>query len=407
MLSRQRIIENTEIFSIHNYDRLPLVAEKAQGVWVYDVNGDKYMDLLGVYAATSAGHNHPRIVSAMCEHLMRNGISSLSGGYYSAPYGEFVEVLAKFCRMDRVILKTGGGEAVEAAIKLAMRWGYRVKKIPGSAEIIGCEGNFHGRLPYAIALSSEPKHRKDFWPFPPGTKRVPLNDPDTLGRIITPNTVAFVFEVVQGEGGVNFWEEGCLREIEKICRKNRVLMLDDEVQAGLGRTGYDFAYQHEGIQPDMVIVAKALAAGMMPVSAVAADNHIMDLIAPGDEGSTFGCHPLSCVVALEAFKIYREKKLAERSSEMGNYFMTKLRDIRSPVIKEVRGRGLLIGIELVSGTKGAKHFRRRLFDQKIICETAGHDNKVIRFSPPLNITKNEIDLALSKIEYVFSKNLNE
>ncbi len=403
MLSRQRIIENTDKFSINNYDRLPLVAGKARGVRIQDVNGDEYWDMLGVYAAASEGHNHPRIVSAICEHLRGNGISSLSGGYYSVPYGEFVEVFTRFCRMDRVIFKTGGSEAVEAAIKLAKRYAYRTKGIKkGRAEIIACENNFHGRLPNAIGLSTIEKYKKDFGPFPPGLSYVPLSDPDALGRMITPNTAAFLFEVVQGEGGVNFWEDGCLREIEKICRKNKVLMIDDEIQAGLGRTGYDFAYEHEGVQPDMIIVAKALAAAMMPMSAVAANNHIMDLINPGDEGSTFGSHPLSCVVALEAFRIYQEEKLAERSREMGGYLLSKLNGLKSPFIKEVRGRGLLVGIELVPGTKGAKYFRKKLFDQGIICETAG-DNTVVRFSPPLVISREDIDGAMPKIEKVFRR----
>lgn len=404
MLTRERVIENTAKYSVHNYDRLPLVAVGAKGVWVYDINGDRYIDMLGVYAATSAGHNHPRIVSAVCKHLEAGGISSLSGGYYSVPYGELVEVLAKFCRMDRVILKSGGGESVETAIKLAKRCGYQRKGIKKNcAEVIACVGNFHGRLPNATGLSPVRKHREDFGPFPPGLWRVPFNDPDAVGRTINDNTAAFLFEVVQGEGGVNFWEQGCLKEIQKICRKNKVLMLDDEIQAGLGRTGYDFAYEHEGIQPDMIIVAKALAGGMMPMSAVAANSYVMDLIGPGDEGSTFGSHPLSCVVALESFRIYHDEKLAERSREIGNYFMDKLKNLKSPFIKEVRGRGLIIGIELVQGTKGAKYYRRQLFDQKIICETAGHDDRVIRFSPPLIINKHEIDLALERIEKVLTK----
>ena len=403
MPSRETVIYCTKKYSVNNYVRLPLVAESASGVWVSDVNGDRYLDMLGVYAAASCGHNHPKIVSAICEHLKRNGISSMSGGYYSVPYAELVWALTRFCQMDKVILKTGGSEAFEVAIKIAKRWGYQSKRIPSDcAEIIGCNNNFHGRLPNAMGLSTEDRYKEDFGPFPLGLKSIPFNDPDALGRTITRNTAAFVVEPIQGEGGVNVPEDGYFKEVEKICHRYNVLLIADEIQTGFGRTGYNFAYEHEGVKPDMLIIAKALGGGLMPVSGVLASNRIMNLIGPGDEGSTFGSHPLSCVAALETLNVLQEERLTEKSRVGGNYLRSELKKIKSPLIKEVRGRGLLVGIELVPGTDGAKYFRKELFVRGIICETAG-DDKVIRFSPPLIIGKHDLDWAIEQIKKVFQK----
>lgn len=406
MSSTRQIIEDTEKYSVHNYDRLPLVARKAKGVWVWDIDGRKYVDMLSSYGANSLGHNHPRVVSALCEHLKRDGISSMPGGFYNEPYGKLVKALSEFCGFEKVICKTGGSEAIEAMAKLVKRWGYSgLKGIPSheNAEIIGCVNNFHGRLPTALGLSTEMKYKRNFGPFPAGLRSIAFGDPDALGRAIKPNTAAFLTEVIQGEGGINVWPDGALKEVEKICWKKNVLFVVDEVQTGLGRTGYDFAYEREGVKPDIVVIAKALGGGLMPVSAVLTGKTIMNLIGPGDEGSTFGNHPLSCVAALEALAVLQEENLTEKAKDVGNYLKSRLISMESPLVKEVRGRGLMVGVELVPGVEKAKYYCRKLLELGVICEKA-RDN-VIRFSPPLIITRADIDWAMERIEKVFRKEL--
>lgn len=403
MPSAQNIKESTEKHSVRNYDRLPLVAVKAKGVWVWDADGNKYMDMLCTYGANSLGHHHPRIDQALIDYVRNGFVTSMSGGFYTPPYADLVEALAKFCGFDKVILKTGGSEAFEAALKISKRWGYWVKQIPEkqNAEIIACSGNFHGRLPNAIGLSTEPKYKKGFAPFPAGLKTIPFGDPDALGRAIRSNTAAFVVEVIQGEGGINILPDGCLKEYAKICRKYKVLLIFDEIQTGLGRTGHNFAFEHEGVKPDILILAKTLGGGLMPISAVLANNEVMELIGPGDEGSTFGSHPLSCVVAREVLEVLKDEHLAERAWGTGNYFKSRLVSMKSPLVKEVRGRGLMIGVELVAGAEKAKYYCNKLLEQGIICEKAR--DSVVRFSPPLNITREEINWAMEKIQRVFLK----
>jgi ornithine--oxo-acid transaminase len=405
MLSKQEIIENTEKYSVHNYDRYPFAFERANGVWVWDVEGRKYMDMLCTYGANSLGHNNPRIKSSLIEYLQSDLITSMSGGFYNPPYSQLVKALAKFSGFERVLLKTGGSEAVEAACKLAKRWGYQVKRISRyqNVEVIGCTGNFHGRLPTALALSTVEKHKRDFKPFPPGIYNVPFGDPYALERAITPFTAGFIFEVIQGEGGINLWPKDVLREVQNICRKHNVLMIADEIQTGLGRTGANFAYEYDAIRPDIVILGKTLGGGLFPISAVLADDNIAgpDRIGPGDEGSTFGNHPLSCVAALRVLELLQKDNLAAHSAGLGIYFRDMLRKLESPWIKEIRGRGLMVGIELVPGAPKSKHFIGKLLEEGIICEKSGHDKDVIRFTPPLNIAREEINWALTRIGKVF------
>ena len=308
--------------------------------------------------------------------------------------------MANFCGKDKVILKSGGSEAFEVAVKIAKRWGYQEKGIKSDcAEVISAVNCFHGRLPYAIATSSNPEYKKDFGPFPPGIRQVVFNDPDALERVINENTACFVVEAIQGEGGIHVADDGYLRECLRICRKNNVLLIVDEIQTGLGRTGYKFAYQHDDIEPDMIIMAKTLGGGLMPVSAVAANDNIMNLIHPGDEGSTFGSHPLSCVVALEVLLTLEEENLIKNARKIGNYFKSKIMGLNSPLIQEVRGRGLMVGVELVSGAKEPKFFCERLLQEGIICEKAGKN--VVRFSPPLIINEGDVDWAVRRINRVF------
>lgn len=402
MVSEREMMDYTDKYSAHNYKRLPLVAEKAKGIWVWDVNGRMYMDMLVTYGANSLGHNHPRIVRAIQRYLEGGFVASMSGGFYNVPYAKLVKALAEFCGMDKVILKSGGSEAFEAAIKLTRRWGYQVKGIrSGSAEIIVAKDCFHGRMPTALAASSNSQYRKDFGPFPAGVRQIPFGDPDALGRAINKNTAGFVFEPIQGEGGINVPSDGCLREYEKICRKNNVLLITDEIQTGLGRTGYKFAYEHEGIKPDILVIAKTLSGGLMPISAVLADNPIMNLIGPGDEGSTFGSHPLSCVAALEVLSVLEDEDLAQHAKVAGIYFRQRLMVLDSPLIEEVKGRGLMVGIKLSPKANEPKYYCHKLLDEGIICEKAGTD--VVRFSPPLNITREEISMAIEKISKVFPR----
>jgi ornithine--oxo-acid transaminase len=397
MSKTAQIIEQNETYGAHNYHPLPVVIEKAQGVWVYDVEGKKYLDCLAAYSAVNQGHCHPRLLKVLTEQAARCTLTSRA--FHNDQLGDFCEELATYCGKEAVLPMNTGAEAVETAIKLVRRWGYDVKGIPeNQAEIIVCEGNFHGRTTTIVGFSSEKDYQRGFGPFTPGFKIVPYGDFDAFAAAVTDNTCAFLVEPIQGEAGVVIPEAGYLRRVADLCAERKVLLAADEIQSGFGRTGRTFACDIEGVKPDVLIVGKAAAGGFYPVSAVLADRALMDLFKPGDHGSTFGGNPLGAAVAREALKILTEEKLVEQSAELGEYLMGKLRAIESPHIDLVRGVGLWIGIVLKPSAGGARRFCEALMEAGLLCKET-HEN-VIRIAPPLVITREEVDWALERLEAV-------
>lgn len=399
MKKSSKVIEDSEKFLAHNYAPLPFVSSSGLGAWYWDVDGDQYLDMLSGYSATNLGIRHPRIVEAAKRQIDR--LPTDPRCFYNDVRAEFARVITKFCGMDRVLPKVTGTEAVEAAILIARKWGYVVKGgvKKDQVEIISCYDNFHGRTMGSRSMSTTQEYRDLFGPLAPGFAWIPFGDPDALGRKIRKNTVAFFVEPVQGEGGINVPPQGYLREVEKICRKYNVLLVVDEIQTGFGRTGRDFAFQHEDIKPDLLIIGKALGGGIIPSSAVLGLNRVMDVITPGDDGSTFGGNPLACAIGIEVVALLKEERLSERAAEMGEYFLYCLKKIKSPLIKEVRGKGLLMGIEVVEEAGPARRFCEELVRAGILCNDT--HQKVIRLSLPLNIRRVDIDWALVRIEKVF------
>ncbi len=390
-------IKEVERYSAHNYHPLPVVLCKGERVWVWDVEGKKYLDCLSAYSAVNQGHRHPKIINALIEQAQR--ITLTSRAFHNDKMGPFLKKLCEVSGFDKALPMNTGAEAVETAIKAARKWGYLKKGVEdGKAEIIVCENNFHGRTTTVISFSTEPQYRFGFGPFTPGFKVIPYGDAEALEKAITQNTVGFLVEPIQGEGGVIVPPEGYYRAIREITKKHNVLLMADEIQTGFGRTGTLFAMDREGVKPDILIVGKALGGGVYPVSAILANDDVMDVFKPGDHGSTFGGNPLAAAVGLAALEVIVEEKLAERSEELGNYFMQKLREMNSPYVKEVRGRGLLIGVEIKKEHGSARPFCERLMELGILAKET-HD-QVIRFAPPLVITKEEIDWALGIIEKV-------
>ncbi len=387
-------IELEEKYGAHNYRPLDVVIERAQGVWVYDVDGKRYLDCLASYSAVNQGHCHPEILNALIEQAHKVTLTSRAFRNDQLPL--LYKELHDLTGYDMALPMNSGAEAVETAIKAARKWGYKVKGIPdGKAEIIVCAGNFHGRTTTVVGFSSDEQYRDGFGPFTPGFKIIPFGDAHALKAAVTPNTCAFLVEPIQGEAGILIPPVGFLKLAAEICRDNRVLLIVDEIQSGLGRTGRLFAFEHEGIRPDAVIIGKALAGGFYPVSAVLASREILGVFQPGDHGSTFGGNPLGCAVARAALRVLVEEKLVERSAELGTYFLENLRAIRSPHIKEVRGKGLWIGVEL---NKPARPFCETLKKAGVLCKET-HDT-VIRIAPPLVITREEIDWATERIAKV-------
>lgn len=381
-----------ETYAAHTYHPLEVVIDRADGVWVYDVEGNRYLDCLAAYSAVNQGHCHPRILAAAEEQMKR--VTLTSRAFFNDQLGPFMKELCELTGYEMALPMNTGAEAVETAIKAARKWGYQVKGVPDSqAEIIVCEGNFAGRTTTIIGFSSEAQYKEDFGPFTPGFVMVPYGDADALEAAITPNTVAFLVEPIQGEGGVIVPPPGYLRRAAEICAANNVLFVADEIQTGLGRTGTLLACDHEGVRPDMVTLGKALSGGFYPVSAVIADKSIMGLFRPGDHGSTFGGNPLGAAVGRAALNVLVDEGLVERSNEMGAYFMGRLKRIESDLIREVRGRGLMIGVEL---TTAARPYCEALRNEGILCKDT--HASVMRFAPPLVITKDEIDWAVDRIE---------
>jgi ornithine--oxo-acid transaminase len=390
-------IELENQYGARNYRPLDVVIDRAEGVWVYDVDGKRYLDCLAAYSAVNQGHRHPKILQALIEQAHKVTLTSRAFRNDQLPL--LYKELHDLTGFDMALPMNSGAEAVETAVKTARKWGYTVKGIPdGQAEIIVCAGNFHGRTVTVVSFSTEEQYRRGFGPFTPGFKVIPFGDARALREAITPNTCAFLVEPIQGEAGILIPPDGFLREAAQICRANRVLLMTDEIQSGLGRTGKLFAYMHDGVTPDVLIVGKALAGGFYPVSMVLASRDILGVYQPGDHGSTFGGNPLGCAVARAALRVLVEEKLVERSAELGAYFVERLRTLRSPDIKEVRGRGLFIGLEMHSA---ARPYCEALKELGVLCKET-HD-KVIRFAPPLVITRDEIDWALERIRKVVER----
>ena len=393
----QELIDLENQYGAHNYHPLDVVIERAEGVWVYDVEGKRYLDCLAAYSAVNQGHCHPRILQTLREQASRVTLTSRAFRNEQLPL--LYKDLHDLTGFDMALPMNSGAEAVETAIKTARKWGYKVKGIPeNKAEIIVCSGNFHGRTITIVSFSSDEQYRDGFGPFTPGFRIIPYGNIQGLRDAITPNTCAFLVEPIQGEAGIVIPTRGFLREAAEICRENRVLLMTDEIQSGLGRTGKLFAYMYDEITPDVLIVGKALAGGFYPVSAILASREVMGVYRPGDHGSTFGGNPLGCAIARTALKVLIEERMVENSAEMGAYFLTRLQSLHSPAIKEVRGRGLWIGIEL---NCMARPYCEELKEEGILCKET-HDH-VIRLAPPLVITRSEIDWALEGISRVMEQ----
>lgn len=390
------LIEQTEKYGAHNYHPLPIVISKAEGVWVEDPEGNKYMDMLSAYSAVNQGHRHPKIIQALKDQADR--VTLTSRAFHNDQLGPWYEMICELTNKEMALPMNTGAEAVETAIKAARRWAYDVKGVADNqAEIIACVGNFHGRTMTAVSLSSEEEYKRGFGPMLPGIKLIPYGDLDALKEAITENTAAFLIEPIQGEAGIVIPPEGFLKKAYETCKENNVLFIADEIQAGLARSGKMFACEWEDVDPDMYILGKALGGGVFPISCVVANKDVLGVFNPGSHGSTFGGNPMACAVSVASMNVLVEEKLAERSLKLGEYFMGKLKEINNPVIKEVRGRGLFIGVEL---NEPARKYCEELKEQGLLCKET-HDT-VIRFAPPLVISEEELDWAIERINKVLS-----
>ena len=393
-MNSKNFIELEEQFGAHNYHPLDVVVERAEGVWLYDVEGKKYLDCLAACSAVNQGHCHPKILDAFISQARKVTLTSRAFRNDQLPL--LVKELHDLTGMDMTLPMNSGAEAVETALKAARKWGYQVKGIPADkAEIICCSNNFHGRTVTIVSFSTDEQYRDGFGPMTPGFVIVPYGDIEAFRNAVTPNTAAFLVEPIQGEAGIIIPPDGYLKEAENICRSNNVLLVTDEIQSGLGRSGKLFAHEYEHVQPDMIIIGKALSGGFCPVSAVLGTKEVLGVFHPGDHGSTFGGNPLACAVARASLNVLIEEQMVQRSAENGSYFLEKLRTLKSDAVKEVRGRGLWIGMEL--HTK-ARPYCEKLKEEGILCKET-HEN-VIRFAPPLTITKAEIDWAFERIKKV-------
>jgi len=398
-MNTQDFIKMEEQYGAHNYRPLDVVIERAEGVWVYDVDGRRYLDCLSAYSAVNQGHVHPEILKALIDQAQKVTLTSRAFRNNQLPL--LYKELAEMTGYEMSLPMNSGAEAVETAVKLVRKWAYKAKKVPRhQAEIIVAGNNFHGRTVTIISFSSEPLYRDDFGPFTPGFVVVEYGDASAIEKAITPNTAAVMLEPIQGEAGVIIPPSGYLKKVAEVCKRNNVLLVADEIQTGLARTGRLFAADHEDVRPDVVIVGKALSGGFYPISVVLADQPILGLFTAGEHGSTFGGNPLAAAVARAALRVIREEKLAERSQQLGEYFLEQLSEISSPHVKEVRGKGLLIGVELKPEAMGARRFCEALQKKGVLAKET-HDN-VIRFAPPLVIDKETIDWALPAIREVLN-----
>ncbi|WP_313894554.1 ornithine--oxo-acid transaminase [Psychrobacillus sp.] len=397
MTVSQQVIEQTDKYGANNYHPLPIVISEAEGVWVKDPEGNKFMDMLSAYSAVNQGHRHPVIIQALKDQADK--VTLTSRAFHNDQLGPWYKKITEISGKEMVLPMNTGAEAVETAFKAARRWAYDVKGVQeDQAEIIACNGNFHGRTMTAVSLSSDPEYKRGFGPMLPGINLIPYGDLEALKAAITPNTAAFLIEPIQGEAGIIIPPAGFMKAARELCRENNVLFIADEIQAGLCRTGKMFACEWEDINPDMYILGKALGGGVFPISCVVADRDVLGVFNPGSHGSTFGGNPMACAVSIASLDVLLDEKLAERSLEQGNYFMDALKEIQHPSIKEVRGRGLFIGMEL---TESARPYCEALKELGLLCKET-HDT-VIRFAPPLVISKEELDWAIEKIKKVFTK----
>ena len=397
----KQVMAQEATFGAHHYEPLPVVLSQGQGVWVWDIEGNKYLDMMSAYSALSHGHCHPQIMAALEKQMHK--LSLTSRAFYTEPLGPLLEKLCQITGLDSALPMNTGAEAVETAIKAARRWGYQLKHIPpNQAEIIVAHHNFHGRTTTLISFSSDAAYQQDFGPFTPGFKSVPFGDTEAIKQAITPNTCAILIEPIQGEAGIIIPKAGYLAEVSALAREHQVLFILDEIQSGLGRTGKWFAYQHEaGVQPDGVIIGKALGGGIYPISAFVAKKEIMDVFSPGSHGSTFGGNPLAGAIGLAALSTLESENMIENAAKLGEYFLAELKQIKHPWIKAIRGKGLWIGLEVNTDLIGARAICLKLLEVGLLTKEA--HQSVIRFAPPLIIQKAEIDEALNKLRSVFVK----
>lgn len=392
-------IARDEALLARNYQPLPVVLSRGEGVWVWDVEGRRYLDMLSAYSALSHGHRHPRIVAALVRQLGQ--LTLTSRAFHHDQLAPFCERLLALTGLDRVLPMNTGVEAVETALKAARKWGYTVKGVPpDEARIVVCRDNFHGRTISVISFSSQPQYRAGFGPLTPGFEIIAFDDLEALSQSLDERTVAFLVEPVQGEGGINVPRPGYLAEAERLCRARQVLLVVDEIQTGLGRTGRSFCYEHDRVRPDLVIVGKALGGGLVPVSALVGSESALGVFEPGDHGSTFGGNPLACAVAAEALDVLQQERLAERADVLGRELIARLRELKSDAVKEVRGRGLLVGVELHPHVGGAHAVCEALLQRGILAKETRRD--VIRLAPPLVIERETLDWAVEQLETVLA-----
>jgi len=398
-MKTQDYIKLEDIYGAHNYKPLDVVLTKGQGIWVWDVEGKKYLDCLSAYSAVNQGHCHPRILETLVEQSKK--LTLVSRAFRNDQLGPLYEELCKLTNSHKVLPMNSGAEAVETVIKAVRKWGYKIKGVPeDKAEVIVCENNFHGRTITIVGFSTEPQYRDGFGPFTAGFKVIPFGDAEALRDAITDNTVAFLVEPIQGEAGVIVPPAGYLKEAKRICEEKDVMLVTDEIQTGLGRTGKLLAEEHDGVEADVTLIGKALSGGFYPVSAVLSNSDVLGVFMPGDHGSTFGGNPLACAVARTAMKVLIDEGMIENAVQVGRYFFSLLEKIESPYIKEVRGKGLMIGVELKPEAGGARRFCEKLKEKGLLCKET-HEN-VIRFAPPLIITEQDVDWAIERVAAVLT-----
>ena len=401
-MDQQEYIQLEDAYGARNYKPLDVILHRGKGIWVWDIDGNRYMDCLSAYSAVNQGHCHPKIMQAMTEQAKK--LTLTSRAFRNDQLGLFYREVCELTHSHKMLPMNSGAEAVESVIKVVRKWGYSIKGVPlDQAEIIVCENNFHGRTTTIVGFSTDKTARNGFGPFTPGFKIVPFGDVKALEEAITPNTVGFLVEPIQGEAGVNIPPSGYLREVKKICEKNHILLILDEIQTGLGRTGKLLAEEHEGIEADLTLIGKALSGGFYPVSAVLSNSEVLGVLAPGEHGSTFGGNPLACAIARAALRVLIEENMIDNAAKMGDYFLSELKKITNPMVKEVKGKGLLIGVELAPEAGGARRYCEKLMKQGLLCKET-HEN-TIRFAPPLVIKKDEVDWALERIVPILSSTI--
>ena len=388
-----------EELGAHNYKPLNVVLTRGEGVYLWDVDGNRYLDCLAAYSAVNQGHCHPKIYQAMIDQAKR--LTLTSRAFHNDQLAPFYQEVCDLTNSSKVLPMNSGAEAVESAVKCVRKWGYEVKGVPnGQAEIIVCQNNFHGRTLAIVGFSTDPTARRNFGPFPPGFRVIPFGDAAALEAAITPNTVAFLVEPIQGEGGVIIPPDGYLRDVRNICTRHNVTLIFDEIQTGLGRTGKLLAEEYEGVEADLTLIGKALSGGFYPISAVLSTSEVLGVLQPGEHGSTFGGNPLACAIARTALKVLVEEGMIENAATQGAYFLDGLRSIRSNKIRDVRGRGLMLAVEFHPEVGGARQFCETLRGEGILCKETHEDT--IRFAPPLVITRDQVDWALERIDKVLT-----